>query len=98
MVKSILNFCPDEVLDEFEVDEVTSLRVYLPFDPYLKGVVMAVEIRVVAFAENCIVFFVRPVGSVQTVRRIEGRSSTYFHQLLLWFFLSVGRVKFETKR
>ena len=56
------------------------------------------KIRVIAFAKDGIVFFIGPIGSIQTVRRIEGRSSTYFHLLLLLFFLGVGRVKFETKR
>lgn len=56
------------------------------------------KVWIVAFAKNGIVFFVGPIRSEQTVRRIEGRSSTYFHLLLLQLRLHAGSKEFETMR
>src|SRR5680860_1320184 len=81
MVKCIFNLLLNYIFQQLHIHYKTGFRVYLTIYANNQFVVVPMKMGVVAFSENCIVLFIAPIFSIQTMGGVEMGLSTdfYFH-------------------
>ena len=71
VVEAIENLIPDDVAEHFHIHDVTCFGIRNTTYTHYEIVIVAVKIRIAAFAENLAVAFVRPGRIVQPVCCVE---------------------------